>query len=228
HRREHARATDEARARGELAPARVEERYSGKPGDETRGATAVCDPQPVEDVARARAARDHLEGAGEGGTGAGRGRVHRAPCGRCGRCGRREAMQRCRCDQEVGQLAHSSRIAREPVAAVRETWLVLDLDRLRSELDAACADAGVGPGAVVVFVVPSGRPEGTTPLADLTPAGEVRPDPVAGFRAVGSARAARHAGTAPRLAVWRDLPGFPDTALGPMLRHELEHARRFE
>src|SRR5262249_35112512 len=27
---------------------------------------------------------------------------------------------------------------------------------------------------------------------------------------------------------WRELPGFPAAALGPMLRHELEHARRFE
>jgi hypothetical protein len=111
---------------------------------------------------------------------------------------------------------------------VRETWVVLDLDHLRSQLDAACADAGVDSRSVVVFVVPSRQPEGTTPLAYLNPGGEVRPDTVAVFRGVGAARAARHARTAHRLAVWRELPGFPAAALGPMLRHELEHARRFE
>jgi hypothetical protein len=111
---------------------------------------------------------------------------------------------------------------------VRETWLVLGLDHLRSELCAACADAGVDPRSVVVFVVPSRQPEETTPLAYLNPAAEVRPDTVAVFRAVGTGRAARHAETAHRLAVWHDLPEFPAAALGPMLRHELEHARRFE
>ena len=28
--------------------------------------------------------------------------------------------------------------------------------------------------------------------------------------------------------MWEELPEFPAAALGPMLRHELEHARRFE
>jgi hypothetical protein len=105
---------------------------------------------------------------------------------------------------------------------------VLETSRLRPELEGACADAGVDPASVVVFVVPSRQPEGTTPLAYLNPAGLVRPDTVAVFRAVGSVRAARHAGAAHRLAVWRELPEFPAAALGPMLRHELEHARRFE
>jgi len=105
---------------------------------------------------------------------------------------------------------------------------VLDHARLRSELDAACADAGVDPASVIVFVVPLRRPEGTTPLAYLNPAGSVRPDTVVVFRAVGAARAAAYAGTAHRLAVWKELPEFPAAALGPMLRHELEHARRFE
>jgi len=106
--------------------------------------------------------------------------------------------------------------------------VVLDLKRLRSELERACADAGVDARSVVVFVVPSRQPEGTTPLAYLNPAGSVRPDTVAVFRAVGGSRAARHAARAHRLAVWRELPAFPEAALGPMLRHELEHARRFE
>jgi hypothetical protein len=105
---------------------------------------------------------------------------------------------------------------------------MVDAGRLRMELVAACADAGVEPGSVVVYVVPGRWPEGTTPLAYLNPAGEVRPDTVAVFRAVGAVRAARHGGHAHRLAVWRELPGFPAAALGPMLRHELEHARRFE
>jgi hypothetical protein len=102
------------------------------------------------------------------------------------------------------------------------------MSRLRSELDAACADAGVDAASVVVFVVASRQPAGTTPLAYLNPAGVVRSDTVAVFRAVGAARAAGHAGAAHRLAVWRELPEFPAPALGPMLRHELEHARRFE
>jgi hypothetical protein len=105
---------------------------------------------------------------------------------------------------------------------------VLEISRLRSELEDACADACVDPGSVVVFVVRSRQPVGTTPLAYLNPAGEVRADTVVVFRAVGSAQAARYAGTSHRLAVWRELPGFPVAALGPMLRHELEHARRFE
>jgi hypothetical protein len=102
------------------------------------------------------------------------------------------------------------------------------MSRLRPALDHACADAGVDPRSVVVFVVSSRQPQGTTPLAYLNPAGVVRADTVVVFRAVGSARAARYAGTAHRLAVWRELPEFPPAALGPMLRHELEHARRFE
>jgi len=105
---------------------------------------------------------------------------------------------------------------------------MLDPVRLRSELLAACADAGIEPGSVVVFVVGSRQPDGTTPLAYLNPAGEVRPDTVVVFRAVGAARAAAYAGKAHRLAVWAELPEFPERALGPMLRHELEHARRFE
>jgi hypothetical protein len=105
---------------------------------------------------------------------------------------------------------------------------VLQIGRLRPEFERACADVGVAPGSVVVFVVPSRQPRGTTPLAYLHPAGVVRADTVAVFRAVGAARAARYAGNAHRLAVWRELPEFPAAALGPMLRHELEHARRFE
>ncbi len=31
-----------------------------------------------------------------------------------------------------------------------------------------------------------------------------------------------------RLAIWNELPGIPEVAIGPMLRHELEHARRWE
>src|SRR5262249_26188326 len=70
------------------------------------------------------------------------------------------------------------------------------------------------------------RPAGTTPLAYLHPAGSVQPDTVAVFRAVGVTRTARHTNAAHRLAIWGELPGIPDCAIGPMLRHELEHARR--
>ena len=65
-------------------------------------------------------------------------------------------------------------------------------------------------------------------MAYLQPAGFVWPDTVLVFRAVGAERAQRFHLAAHRLAVWRELPGIPEAALGPMLRHELEHARRWE
>jgi hypothetical protein len=105
---------------------------------------------------------------------------------------------------------------------------MLEQNRLREALLAACADAGIAPGTVIAFLVPLVRPEGTTPLAYLHPDGSVRPDTVAVFRAVGAARASRRRASAHRLALWAELPGIPDCALGPMLRHELEHARRYE
>src|SRR5579862_2761268 len=116
---------------------------------------------------------------------------------------------------------------------IRDTSLVLDLDRLRSELAAGCADAGIEQGSVVVFVVDAVRPPGTTPIAYLHPAGYVWPDTVAVFRAVGRERAqtsphSSYRGSAHRLALWARLPGLPAVALGPMLRHELAHARRWE
>jgi hypothetical protein len=103
---------------------------------------------------------------------------------------------------------------------------VLDLYRLREELAASAADAGIDPDTLVVWVIAVPRPPGTTPLAYLQPAGEVRIDTVRVFRAVGSERAAGH--WAHRLALWGELPDLPGAALGPMLRHELEHARRWE
>ena len=111
---------------------------------------------------------------------------------------------------------------------LRHTSAVLDLARLRDELHAACADAAIDPSALVVWVVDAVRPNGTTPLAYLQPAGEVRDDTVAVFRAVGAARAREFEGAAHRLALWGSLPGIPEAALGPMLRHELEHAARWE
>lgn len=110
---------------------------------------------------------------------------------------------------------------------VRETWPVLDRSQLDSALLDACADAGVQPASVVLYVVSVRRPAGTTPLAYLHPGGFVRPNTVAVFRAVGD-RADEDRLSAHRLAVWGELRGIPEIALGPMLRHELEHARRFE
>jgi hypothetical protein len=89
-------------------------------------------------------------------------------------------------------------------------------------------DAGLDAGSVAVFVVDAVRPAGTTPIAYLHPAGFVWPDTVAVFRAVGRERAQLHHLDAHRLAVWGELPGLPVAALGPMLRHELAHARRWE
>ena len=101
-------------------------------------------------------------------------------------------------------------------------------DRLRDELTTAAADARIDPGSLVVWIVDEPRPAGTTPLAYLQPAGFVEPETVRVFRAVGAQRAVVHRLSAHRLAIWRDLPGIPEWALGPMLRHELEHARRWE
>jgi len=106
--------------------------------------------------------------------------------------------------------------------------VIVEEERLRAELVRACGDAELDPGAVVVWVVDAVRPPGATPIAYLQPAGEVRADTVLVFRAVGAGRAEAHRLAAHRLALWRSLPGLPDAALGPMLRHELEHARRWE
>ena len=104
--------------------------------------------------------------------------------------------------------------------------MIVEPEHLRSELERACVDAGLDPGAFAVWIVDAARPPAATPIAYLQPAGRVRSDTVLVFRAVGEERAA--AFTAHRLAVWRELPGLPDAALGPMVRHELEHARRWE
>src|SRR5437762_9262112 len=92
----------------------------------------------------------------------------------------------------------------------------------------ACRDAAIEPGSCVVWIVDARRPEGSTPIAYLHPAGLVRDDTVQVFRAIGDERARAFQGAAHRLAVWRHLPGLPEAALGPMLRHELAHAVRWE
>ena len=99
---------------------------------------------------------------------------------------------------------------------------------LRTVLVRACRDAGIEPGTCVVWVVDARRPEGATPIAYLHPAGKVRADTVQVFRAIGAERARAFEGAAHRFAVWRRLPGLPEPALGPMLRHELAHAVRWE
>jgi hypothetical protein len=106
--------------------------------------------------------------------------------------------------------------------------MTVDPDRLRTQLDRACEDADLDSRAWVVWIVDAVRPAGTTPIAYLQPAGEVRANTVLVFRAVGPGRIHPYHLTAHRLAIWRELPGLPDAALGPMLRHELEHARRWE
>ncbi|HWE81880.1 MAG TPA: hypothetical protein VG265_09535 [Gaiellaceae bacterium] len=103
-----------------------------------------------------------------------------------------------------------------------------DLDDVLEELTRACRDAGIEPGSAVLFAVDAPRPVGTTPIAYLNPAGFVWPDTVAVFRAAGRERVQEYHLAAHRFAIWRDLPGIPGTALGPMLRHELAHARRWE
>lgn len=105
---------------------------------------------------------------------------------------------------------------------------MLELDSVRHALIDACEDAGLEPASLAVFVVDARRPGGTTPMAYLQPGGFVWPDTVLVFRAAGAERVHRHHLQAHRLAVWRDLPGIPAAALAPMLRHELEHARRWE
>lgn len=106
--------------------------------------------------------------------------------------------------------------------------MIVDPADLRTALMRACRDAAVEPGTCVVWVVDARRPEGSTPIAYLQPAGRVREDTVQVFRAVGAERARAFEGSAHRFAVWRHLPGLPEAALGPMLRHELTHAVRWE
>ena len=105
---------------------------------------------------------------------------------------------------------------------------MVDATQVRTELTRACAHAGLDPATFVVWIVEAERPAGSTPLAYLQPFGDLRDDTVLVFRAVGAERAGAYARTSHRIAVWRSLPGIPDAALGPMLRHELAHARRWE
>jgi hypothetical protein len=106
--------------------------------------------------------------------------------------------------------------------------VIVDEDRVRTALVPACADAGLDPAAFIVWIVNGRCPSGATPVAYLHPAASVRDDTVLVFRTVGEERAASYRGRAHRLALWNELPGFPEVALGPMLRHELEHARRWQ
>ena len=106
--------------------------------------------------------------------------------------------------------------------------MIVDPFDLRALLGHVCRQAGLDPATFVVWIVAATRPAGSTPIAYLQPRGAVRDDTVQVFRAVGAGRAAAFEGSAHRIAVWRELPGLPETALGPMLRHELAHARRWE
>ena len=106
--------------------------------------------------------------------------------------------------------------------------MIVDPFDLRTVLIRACRDAAIDPGTCVVWIVDASRPGGATPIAYLQPAGAVRGDTVQVFRAVGGERARAFEGSAHRFAVWRRLPGLPEAALGPMLRHELAHAVRWE
>jgi hypothetical protein len=105
--------------------------------------------------------------------------------------------------------------------------VTVDAEAVRAELERACADAGLAAGGIVAWIVDATCPDGATPVAYLHPPGRVRDDTVRVFRAVGTARAAAYEGVH-RLALWRELPRFPAAALGPMLRHELEHALRWQ
>ena len=64
-------------------------------------------------------------------------------------------------------------------------------------------------------------------MAYLHPEGEVRDDTVLVYRAVGAEQVARHRDVRHRLALWADA-GVPDLAVPAMIRHEVEHARRWE
>lgn len=103
--------------------------------------------------------------------------------------------------------------------------MTIEPTRLREEIIRACEDAGINPRSVVIFIVDAERPAGASPIAYLQPAGYVMPETARLFRAVGSERVHVHHLAAHRFAIWRELPGVPETALAPMLRHELEHAR---
>jgi hypothetical protein len=106
--------------------------------------------------------------------------------------------------------------------------VIVDPLDLRIVLMRACRDAAIEPATCVVWIVDAPRPEASTPIAYLQPAGAVRRDTVQVFRAVGAERARPFEGSAHRFALWRHHPGLPEAALGPMLRHELAHAVRWE
>jgi hypothetical protein len=106
--------------------------------------------------------------------------------------------------------------------------VIVDPFDLRTVFMRACRDAGIEPGTCVVWIVDASRPDGATPMAYLHPFGRVRSDTVRIFRAVGAERVRAFERSAHRFALWLDLPGLPESALGPMLRHELAHAVRWE
>jgi hypothetical protein len=106
--------------------------------------------------------------------------------------------------------------------------VTVEPSNLRAALAHACRHAALDPATFAVWIVDATRPAGSTPLAYLHPAGAVQDDTVLVFRTVGAERVRAFARTAHRIAVWRRVPGIPDAALGPMLRHELAHARRWE
>jgi len=106
--------------------------------------------------------------------------------------------------------------------------VIVEPETVRAELEHACRDARLAASSFVVWIVDRPRPDGATPVAYLQPGGCVTRDTVQVFRAVGAERAGEFAGAAHRLALWRELPGLPAAALGPMLRHELAHAARWE
>jgi hypothetical protein len=106
--------------------------------------------------------------------------------------------------------------------------VVVDPTHLRAVLVRACAHASLDAADVVAWIVDAPQPTGATPIAYLHPRGVVRDDTVRIFRAVGAARASAYEGTAHRLALWRRLPALPEAALGPIVRHELAHAVRWQ
>jgi hypothetical protein len=128
---------------------------------------------------------------------------------------------------EVRAIARASRY-HAVVLRRHDAEMVVTPERLLAALPDACEDAGVTAALVIAWIVEAAWPTTTSPIAYIAPASYVTEETVTVFRVIGAARVDEHHLGGHRVAVWQTFDGVPDAALPVMLRHELEHAARWE
>jgi hypothetical protein len=106
--------------------------------------------------------------------------------------------------------------------------VIVEEQHVLDTLAVTCPHANVAAADVVVFVVDAERPAGATPSAYLHPASYVSEETARVFRAVGSVRADAYHLVSHRIGLWKRYAEASADVLGPLLRHELEHAARWQ